>query len=97
MQVCFVPKPNSQTSEVSGRKFSVTRYWLFVSVLFQSRVSIQRGRKLGYALPMKTVFEKTPNLEKHHEKDCPTHVDKDLVLKRTNELKSSIFHKIRNG
>ena len=52
-----------------------------------TKVSIQRGRKHGYALPMKTDKEETTKLKKHRLKDCPTHANKDLVLKRINELK----------
>ena len=44
-----------------------------------TKVSIQRGRKHGYALPMKTDKEETTKLKKHRLKD--------LVLKRINELK----------
>ena len=55
-QVCFVPNPNSQSSVILGRSFSVTQNGLCVSVFLNTldtTVSIQRGKKLGYALPMK--------------------------------------------
>ena len=51
-------------------------------------VSIQRGKKLGYALPMRTDYEETQNLKKHSVKDCPFHAKKDKILKSINELKS---------
>ena len=102
-QVCLVPNPNSQSSVILGRSFSVTRNGLCVSVLLNTldtTVSIQRGKKLGYALPMRTDYEETQNLKKHNVKDCPYHANKDKILKRINELKS--IHKlfsmeIRNG
>ena len=50
-------------------------------------VSIQRGKKLGYALPMKTDCEETQNLKKHSVKDCPYHANKDKILKRIKEIK----------
>ena len=56
-QVCLVPNPNSQSSVILGRSFSVTRNGLCVSVLsntLDTTVSIQCGKKLGYALPMRT-------------------------------------------
>ena len=56
-QICLVPNPNSQNSVILGRSFSVTRNGLCVSVLsntLDTTVSIQRGKKLGYALPMRT-------------------------------------------
>ena len=73
-QVCLVPNPNSQSSVILGRSFSVTRNGLCVSVLLNTldtTVSIQLGKKLGYALPMRTDYEETQNLKKHSAKDCP--------------------------
>ena len=64
-QVCLVPNPNSKRSVVLGRSFCVTRRGLCVSVLWitlDTTVSIQRGRKLGYALPMRTDYEELLNL-----------------------------------
>ena len=55
-------------------------------------VSTQRGKKLGYALPMKTDYEETQNLKKYSVKDCPYHANKDKILKRINEIKS--IHKL---
>ena len=55
-------------------------------------VSIQRGKKLGYALRMRTDYEETQNLKRHSVKDCPYHANKDKTLKRINELKS--IHKL---
>ena len=94
-QVCLVPSPNSQSSVILGRSFSVTRNGLCVSVLLNTldtTVSIQRGKKLGYALPMRTDYEETQNLKKYSVKDCPYHANKDKILKRINELKS--IHKL---
>ena len=90
-QVCLVPNPNSQSSVILGRSFSLTRSGLFVSVLLNTldpTVSIQRGEKLGDALPMKTDYEETQNLKKYSVKNCPYHAKKDKILKRINELKS---------
>ena len=81
-QVCLVPNPNSQSSVILGRSFSVTRNGLCVSVLLNTldtTVSIQRGKKLGYALPMRTDYEETQNLKKHSVKDCPYHASKDKI------------------
>ena len=94
-QVCLVPNPNSQSSVILGRSFSVTRNGLCVSVLLNTldtKVSIQRGKKLVYALPMRTDYEETQNLKKFSVKDCPYHANKEKILKRINELKS--FHKL---
>ena len=51
-------------------------------------VSIQRGKKLEYALLMKTDYEETQNLKRYNVKDCPNHANKDKILKRINEIKS---------
>ena len=94
-QVCLVPNPNSQSWVILGPSFSVTRNGLCVSVLLNTldtTVSIQRGKKFGYALPMRTDYEETQNLKKHSVKDCPYHANKDKILKRINELKS--IHKL---
>ena len=106
-QVCLVPNPKSQSSVILGLSFSVTRNGQCVSVLLNTldtTVSIQRGKKLGYALPMRTDYEETKNLKKHNVKDCPYHANKDKSLKMIIELKSihkflkSIhFNEIRNG
>ena len=51
-QVCIVPNPNSQNAAVLGRSFSITKNGLCVSVLLNTLdipITIQRGRKLGYA------------------------------------------------
>ena len=50
--------------------------------------SIQRGKKLGYALPMRTDYEDTQNLKKHSVKDCPYHANEGKIFKRIKELKS---------
>ena len=87
-QVCLVPNPNSQSSVILGRSFSVTRSGLCVSVLLNTldtTVSIQRGKKLGYALPMRTDYEETQNSNKHSVKDCPYHANKDKIVNRINE------------
>ena len=78
-QVSLVPNPNSQSSVILGRSFSVTRNRLCVSVLLNTldtTVSIQRGKKLGYALPMRTDYEETQNLKRYSVKDCPYHANK---------------------
>ena len=70
-QVCFVPNPNSQISVFLGRSFSVTRNELCVIVLLNTlntTVSTQRGKKLGYALPMRTDYEETQNLRRYSAK-----------------------------
>ena len=81
----MVPNSNSQSSVILGRSFSVTRNGLCVSVLLSTMdttVSIQRGKKLGYALPMRTDYEETQNLKRYSVKDCPYHANKDEILKK---------------
>ena len=53
-QVCLVPNPKSKISAILGRSFSLTQSGMCVSVLLNTEattVTIQRGNKLGYALP----------------------------------------------
>ena len=66
-------------------ELSVTRNGLCLNVLLNTLdtpVSIQRERKLGYALPMRTDYEEMPNLKKRRKKDGPIHVNKDLVFRK---------------
>ena len=92
-QVCLVPNPNSQSSVILGRSFSITRNGLCASVwlnTLDTTVTIQRGKKLGYALSTKTDYEETQNLKRCSVKKCPNHADKDEILKRIDEFKSII-------
>ena len=90
-QVCLAPNPNSRSSVILGRSFWVTRNGLCVSVLLNTldtTVSIQRGKKLGYALPMRTDYEETQILKRYSVKDCTYHANKDIILKIIKEFKS---------
>ena len=87
-QVYLIPKPNSQSAVILGRSFLVTRGGLCLSALLNrtdTSVSIQRRRRLGYALLMKT--DRVPKPKKHQVKECPYHANKDSVLGRIDELK----------
>ena len=93
-QVCLVPNPNSKSSAVLGRSFSLTQSGLCVSVLLNTEatteVTIHRGKKLGYALPLNTDFQRSvENLKKFDVTKCPLHANQECILKRVNELKSS--------
>ena len=84
-QVCLVPNPKIQSSVILGRSFSVTRNGLCASVLLntlKTTVSIQRGKKLGYALPMRTNYEETQNLKRYSVKNCPYHANEDFKFKK---------------
>ena len=66
-QVCIAPNPYSQSAAILGRSFSITKSGLCVSVLLNTLdipITIQRVRKLGYALPVKTRYEMTENVKK---------------------------------
>ena len=91
-QVCLVPNPNSKSSAILGRSFSLTQSGLCVSVLWNTEattVTIQRGKKLGYALPLNTDFQSLENLKKFDVTKCPLHANQECLMKRVNEMKSS--------
>ena len=91
-QECIVPNPNSQSAAVLGRSFSITKSGLCVSVLLNTLdipITIQRGRKLLFALPVKTRYEMTENPQQNEVIDCPNHTDKICILKRLKEIKGS--------
>ena len=84
-RLCIVPNPNSQSAAVLGRSFSITKSGLCVSVLLNTRdipITIQRGRKLGYASPVKTRYEMTENTKQNEVIDCPNHRDKICILRQ---------------
>ena len=91
-QVCLVPNPNSKSSAILGRSFSLTQSGLCVSVLLNTEattVTIQRGKKLGYALLLNTDFHSVVNLKKFDVNKCSLHANQECIMKRVNELKSS--------
>ena len=91
-QVFLVPNPNSKRSATLGRSFSLAQSGLCVSVLLNTEattVTIQKVKKLGYALPLNTDFQSVENLKKFDVTKCPLHANQDCILKRLNELKSS--------
>ena len=91
-QVCIVPNPNSQSVAILGRSFSITKRGLCVSVLLNTLdipITIQSGRKMRYALPVKTRYKMTENVKENEVVDCPSHWDKICILKRLKKLKYS--------
>ena len=90
--MCIVPNPNSQSAAVLGRSFSITKSGICVSVLLNTLdipITIQRGRKLGYALPVKTRYETIENSKQNEVVDCPNHRDKICILRRLQKIKDS--------
>ena len=91
-QVCIVPNPNSQSAAVLGRSFSITKRGLCVSVLLNTLdipITIQRGRKLRYALPVKTRYEMTESVKENEVLECPNNRDKIWILRRLKKTKDS--------
>ena len=91
-QMCLVPNPNSRSSAILGRSFSLTQSGLCVSMLLNTEattVTIQRGKKIGYALSLNTDFQSVENLRKFDVTKCPLHANQECILKRINELNSS--------
>ena len=50
-------------------------------------ITIQRGRKLGYALPRKTRYEMTENVKENEVLECLNHRDKICILRRLKKTK----------
>ena len=91
-QVCLVPNPNNMSSAILGRSFSLTQSGLCVSVLLNTEattVTIQRGKKLGHALPLNTDFQSVEHLKKFDVTECSMHANQVCIRKRINEIKSS--------
>ena len=95
-QVCLVPNPNSKSSALLGRSFSLTQSGMCVSVLLNTEattVTIQRGKKLGYALPLSTENQSVEKFKKFKVTECPLHANQEQILKRIDkiELKKKFF------
>ena len=91
-QVSIVPNPSSQSAAILGKSFSITKSGLCHSVVLNTLdipITIQRGRKLGYALPVKTRYEMTENAKENEVLDCPNHRDKICILRRLKKIKYS--------
>ena len=52
-------------------------------------MTIQRGKKLGYALPLNTDYQSVQNFKRFDVTKSPLHANQECKLKRINELKSS--------
>ena len=100
-QVCIVLNPNSQSAAVLGRSFSITKSVVIATPTLEDHiesfllnfldipVTIQRVRKLGYALPVKTRYEMTENHKQNEVVDCPNRRDKNCILRRLKKRKGS--------
>ena len=77
-QVRLVPNPNS-LGDFRPELFSNTKRTVCSVLLntMDTTVSIQRGKELGDALPMKADYEDTQNLyrKRYIVKDCPNHAE----------------------
>ena len=90
-QVCLVSNPRSKSSAILRRSFTLTQSGLCVSVLLNTQattVTIQRRKKLGYALPPNTDYQSSENLKTFKVTECPLHANQDCIMKRINQLKS---------
>ena len=88
----YIPNPYSQSAAFLGRFFSITKSGLCVSVLLNTLdipITIQRGKKLGYALPLETRYEMTKNVKEKEVLDCPNHRDKICISRRLKKIKYS--------
>ena len=52
-------------------------------------ITIQRGWKLGYALPVKCRYEMTENAKETEVLDCPNRRNKICILRRLKKIKCS--------
>ena len=49
-------------------------------------VTIQRGTKLGYALPLNTDYQSVENFKRLDVTKCPLHAKQECISKRISEL-----------
>ena len=87
-RVFLVPNPNSKSSAILGRSFSLTQNGLCAIVFLNTQptsVTIQRGKKLGYALPLNTEYQSMENLKNFKVTEFPLVANHDCILKGINE------------
>ena len=73
----------SQIAGILGKPSSINKGGLCVSVFLDTLdipITLQRGRKLGYALPEETRYEITENVKENDR-------DKICILRRLKKLK----------
>ena len=91
-QLCLVSNPNSKSATILGRSFSLTKRELCVSVLLNTEattVTIQKGKKFGYALPLSTEFWIVEKNKNYEVTEYPLHANQECTIKMISELKSS--------
>ena len=90
-QVCLVSNRNSKSSAILGRSFSLTQSRLCGIVLLSTEaitVTIQRGKKLGSALPLNTEYQRVDNFKRYELAECLLHANRECIINRIHELKS---------
>ena len=88
----YSTQSKSQIAAILGRPFSINKGGLCVSVFLDTLdipITFQRGRKLGYAPPVKTRHEIIENVKVNEVLDCPNHRDKICISRRLKKLKCS--------
>ena len=88
----LVDEKISQSAAVLERSFSITKSGLCVSVLLNTLdipITLQRERKLAYALPVKTRYEMTENEKENEVLDFPNYGDEICILRRFNKIKDT--------
>ena len=91
-QVCLVANPNSKSSAILLRSFSLSQNGQCVSVLLNTEATtetMQRGKKLGYALLLSTYFQSVENFKTFGVTKCSLHASQECKLKSVNELNFS--------
>ena len=51
--------------------------------------TVQRGKNLGYALPLSTEYRSVESFKKYEVTECPLHANQECILKGISEFKSS--------
>ena len=89
--LCLVSNRNSKSSAILGRSFSLTQSRLCGIVLLSTEaitMTIQRGKKLGSALPLNTEYQKVDNFKRYELAECLLHANRECIKNRIHELKS---------
>ena len=82
-QVCLVLNPNSKSLAILGRTVALTQNRLCLSILLKTEattVRIQRGKKLGYDLPLITDFQSVENFKRFEVTKGPLHANQEEYI-----------------
>ena len=89
----MIKNTKHQSAFILGKLFSITKSGRCVSVslnILNTPITMQRGKKPGYALPVKTRYDMTEKIKKYEVLDCPNKQGQDSYLEQIEANKNFV-------